>query len=184
MIYKALLVISAVLGYYYLNRFIDSWVENHGNLKQVSLARILYLQKVIRFGAFVLLLILIAFVLGFGYTELTFALSSVFAVLGVALFAQWSVLSNVTASVLIFFFFPFRPGDRIRVLENDCPEGEIIEISLFHLHIRTDDGILLTIPNTLVFQKSVLITARGDQPRPVSTNTEAMTELKETVTQK
>lgn len=161
MFLKILILAAAIFGYYYLNRFIDRWVERHGRKRQVAVSRIFYLQKALQMGSFILLLMVIGFVLGFGYSELTFALSSAVAVLGVALFAQWSVLSNVTASVLIFFFFPYRPGDRVRVLEEQCPEGLLEEITLFHLHIRTDDGQQLTIPNSLVFQKAVIITKRG-----------------------
>lgn len=163
MIFKALILTAALVGYYYLNRFIDHWVERHGRQRQVAVSRIFYLQKALQLITFIVLLIIIGFVLGFGYSELTFALSSAVTVLGIALFAQWSVLSNLTASVLIFFFFPYRPGDRVKVLEPDCPEGILEEITLFHLHVRTDDGYQLTIPNSLVFQKAVLITSRGDQ---------------------
>jgi hypothetical protein len=35
-------------------------------------------------------------------------LASVFAVIGVALFAQWSILSNITAGFIIFFRIPLK----------------------------------------------------------------------------
>jgi hypothetical protein len=49
---------------------------------------------------------LLAFVLpGICYGELSVFFSPVFAVIGIALFAQWSIISYITASVAIFFGF-------------------------------------------------------------------------------
>jgi len=36
--------------------------------------------------------------------ELTLIFSSVFAVIGIGLFAVWSILSNITSGVIMFFF--------------------------------------------------------------------------------
>ncbi|MBE8568554.1 mechanosensitive ion channel domain-containing protein, partial [Vibrio sp. OPT46] len=93
-------------------------------------------------------------------------LSSIFAVLGVAFIAQWSILSNITASFLIFFVFPYRVGDRIKVVDKDediC--GEIQEISMFHVLIKHDNGNLITYPNNQILQKAVLKLAKN-KPEP------------------
>ncbi|WP_051219539.1 mechanosensitive ion channel family protein [Oceanobacter kriegii] len=160
---KFLLVLAAVIGYAWLNSLLMNLIERQGNRHDVGHSRIFYIQKAVQLTLFVLLLFVVGFVLGFGYGEFTFALSSAFALLGIALFAQWSVLSNVTASVIIFFLFPYRPGDRIRIFEEDCPEGVITEITLFHILLRTDEGYELSLPNTLVFQKAVVMTRKGDR---------------------
>ena len=84
--------------------------------------------------------------------------TSIFAVLGVALFAQWSILSNVTASLIIFFFFPYRVGDTIRIQDDkEILEGCIQEITLFHLLIKRSEGDIISYPNSLVFQKAIII---------------------------
>ncbi|MCF1427595.1 MAG: hypothetical protein LPD71_14335 [Shewanella sp.] len=62
-----------------------------------------------------------------GYQDVSLFLSSIFAVLGVALIAQWSILSNLTAGILIFLF-PYRIGERIKVVDKDEDiSGEIRE---------------------------------------------------------
>jgi len=160
---KFLLVLAAVIGYAWLNHLLMNLIERQGNRHDVGQSRIFYIQKAVQLALFVLMLFVIGFVLGFGYGQFTFALSSAFALLGVALFAQWSVLSNVTASVIIFFLFPYRPGDRIRIIEENCPEGVITEITLFHILLRTDEGHELSLPNTLVFQKAVVMTHKGER---------------------
>ena len=81
--------------------------------------------------------------------------------LGIALFAQWSMLSNVTASILLFVNHPAKIGDHIQLLDKDFPYvGEIRDIGLFFITIRTEEGEVLTIPNGLIFQKMVKIIAK------------------------
>ena len=94
--------------------------------------------------------------LGIQYSQLSVFLSSVFAVIGVALFAQWSILSNITSSLIIFFAFPYRVGDVIRIIDgNDDLSGTIEEISLFHVIILQGEA-LITYPNSLMLQKAVI----------------------------
>ena len=78
--------------------------------------------------------------------------------MGIALFAQWSILSNITASIIIFFGFPYRLGDRIRVVEagDEVCEGVIQEISLFHVLLKKENGDQITYPNSLLLQRPVI----------------------------
>lgn len=86
------------------------------------------------------------------------ALSSVFAVIGVALFAQWSVLSNITAGIILFFTASFRIGNYIRILDKDMPiEAKVEDIFTFYTHLRTKEGELHIFPNNVLLQKAVTI---------------------------
>lgn len=90
--------------------------------------------------------------------ELALIFSSIFAVIGIALFAIWSVLSNITSGVIMFFSFPYKIGDKIQIHDKDFPIVAIIEdIKAFQLHLRTDEGELVTYPNNLILQKSVTL---------------------------
>lgn len=92
--------------------------------------------------------------------------SSVFAVVGVALFAQWSILSNATASVLIFFSFPARVGDCIKVIDGDnSVEGEIVEIALFNTQLKDYYNNTVIYPNNLLLQKPVQKITHLSQPQ-------------------
>ncbi|GAA0870924.1 mechanosensitive ion channel family protein [Gangjinia marincola] len=94
----------------------------------------------------------------FQFEDISLVFSSVFAVLGVGLFAAWSILSNVTSGVIMFFSFPFRIGDRIKVHDKDVElEGVIEDIRAFHLHMRKDNGELITYPNNLMLQKAISV---------------------------
>lgn len=85
-------------------------------------------------------------------------ISSVFAVVGVASFAQWSILSNITAGIILFFSYPFKIGDKIKILDKDFPlEGEIEDIKAFYIILKTNEGEQVTYPNNLLMQKGILI---------------------------
>ena len=108
----------------------------------------------------ILILLIAAFLLslawGVGIAELSLVFSSVFAVLGVALFAVWSILSNITSGIILFFSFPYKIGDKIKIHDKDMPIEAVIEdIKAFHLHLRALDGELITYPNNLLLQKAV-----------------------------
>src|SRR5690606_3886087 len=78
--------------------------------------------------------------------------------IGVALFAQWSVLSNFTAGMIMFFSFPYNIGDRIKIHDKDFPiEAKIDDIKAFHTILITDEGEKISYPNNLFLQKSVVV---------------------------
>ena len=99
-----------------------------------------------------------AFILGAETRDVTLVFSSVFAVIGVALFAIWSILSNITSGVIMFFSFPYKVGDKIKIHDKDYPVEAIIEdIRAFQIHLREDNGDLVTYPNNLILQKAVTL---------------------------
>jgi len=90
--------------------------------------------------------------------NLLVALSSIFAVIGVAFFAQWSILSNITAGIIIFFTSQFHIGDYIRIMDKDMPlDAHVEDILSFHTLLRTREGEVISYPNSLFFQKGVTI---------------------------
>ncbi|MBU3681745.1 MAG: mechanosensitive ion channel family protein [Flavobacterium sp.] len=85
-------------------------------------------------------------------------ISSITTVVGVAMFATWSILSNITAGVILFFFFPFRIGDTIIIHDKDFPiEAEIEDINAFHVLLVTASGEKITYPNNLLLQKGISV---------------------------
>jgi small-conductance mechanosensitive channel len=95
---------------------------------------------------------------GVKFEEFSVFISSVLAVIGIAFFAQWSILSNLTASIILFFSHPVRIGDRIRVLDKDFDwTGEVKDITGFYLFMVTDMGENITLPTSLVIQKGIQI---------------------------
>ncbi len=106
----------------------------------------------------VLFLIAIFIIWGVQTDDIFLTISSVVTVVGVALFAQWSILSNITSGIIILFTFPFRIGDIIRIHDKDFPiEAEIEDIRAFHTLLKTKEGERITYPNNLMLQKGISI---------------------------
>jgi len=143
----------------YITRFVISkLVVRYGHILQVSELRTLQTKQVISTLLNIVFVFIIAIIWGVEPHNLLIGLSSIFAVIGVAMFAQWSILSNITAGIIMFFTAPFRIGDRIRIIDKDIPIDAVIEnIHTFYTHIRTDDDELIVLPNSLFLQKIVSI---------------------------
>ena len=133
-------------------------VTKYGRLLQIQEMRIGLVKRVFSILLNITFLFTFAMVWGVEPGNLMVGLSSILAFIGVALFAQWSVLSNVTAGIIMFFTAPFRIGDRINIIDKDIPITATIEnIHSFYTHIRTDDNELIVIPNNIFLQKVVSI---------------------------
>lgn len=126
--------------------------------KGINEARIRLILRYITGSLLILAIIIIAFIFGAELKELAVIFSSLFAILGIALFAVWSILSNVTSGIIMFFSFPYKVGDKVSIHDKDFPVTAIIEdIRAFQLHLRLDNGNLVTYPNNLMLQKAVTL---------------------------
>ncbi|RNF47924.1 mechanosensitive ion channel family protein [Marinomonas hwangdonensis] len=157
MMVKVGLIVLLVVAYVVLSRLLKSSIALLGHKKAVNEVRITYVSKMLHLGMTATFVLVVCLILGVGYGQLAIFFSSVFAVVGVALFAQWSILSNITASLIIFFGFPYRVGDWVKVVDKDDEVlGQILEISTFHVIIQRLSGDVVTYPNSLILQKAVV----------------------------
>jgi small-conductance mechanosensitive channel len=84
-------------------------------------------------------------------------ITSIITVMGVAFFAQWSILSNITASLILFFNHPMKIGETIQILDKEYEmEGELMDISFFFMYIKTKENHLVTIPTSVVLAKTIV----------------------------
>ncbi|MUU78382.1 mechanosensitive ion channel domain-containing protein [Winogradskyella endarachnes] len=133
-------------------------VKNIGKKSGTTEARAGLIGRYITVILVLIAILIEMFILGVEPEEVSLVFSSVFAVIGVGLFAVWSILSNVTSGVIMFFSFPYRVGDKIRIHDKDYPVEAIIEdIRAFQIHLREDNGDLVTYPNNLLLQKAVTL---------------------------
>ena len=164
---KILSILICFIVYLFVIRAASAAIRRLGLSKQVSQIRITYLEKTLKIAFFVIFVFVACLILGLGYGEVSLFLSSVFAVVGVAMFAQWSILSNITASMIIFFGFPYRVGDQIKVTDTDFDlSGTVEEITLFHVLIRNATGNTIIYPNSLILQKPVIKMEPGNDEFP------------------
>ncbi len=133
-----------------------------GKSNGINVARIRLINRYTTVTLFFLFVLVESFILQIKTSDIALVFSSVFAVIGVALFAIWSILSNVTSGVIMFFSFPFKVGDKIAIHDKDFPVEAIIEdIRAFQLHLRLDNGDLVTYPNNLILQKAVTLVQKN-----------------------
>lgn len=120
------------------------------NRKKVVLNLFYFLYYIIFVGVVVV-------ILGIHLEKLTVFFSSILAVLGISFFAQWSLLSNLTASVVLFFYHPLKIGDKILVVDSEFKNypGTVKNITGFYVLIKTDDEKEITIPNSIILQKGI-----------------------------
>lgn len=105
-----------------------------------------------------IIILFLPLIWGFQPKDVTVFLSSIFAVIGIAFFAQWSILSNITSGIIMFFTFPYKLGDFIKIHEGeDSIYGYIEDIRTFQVIIRGLDNKITTFPNSMMLQKGVSI---------------------------
>jgi small-conductance mechanosensitive channel len=110
-----------------------------------------------------LLAVTLTAIWGMEQSEILVFATSVITVLGVAFFAEMSILSNITACVVLFFQHPVKIGDRIRVqIEEQQLEGELVDMTYFFVFIRTDHGGIVSLPNAVLLKSPFTITEQPE----------------------
>lgn len=142
----------------FLRMFLDKLVRNYAKNNQNIEHRTNLVIKYIHILLNILALISLLIIWGVQTKDVFITISSVATVIGVAMFAQWSILSNITSGMILFFSFPFKIGDTIKIHDKDFPiEAEIIDINAFHVNLRTAEGEQIVYPNNLLLQKGISI---------------------------
>lgn len=141
-----------------LGAIIKGLTKRYARVSHLSEHRTNLISKYIDYFVVALFIVIIIAIWGIEPDGLFGFVSTTLTVIGVALFAQWSILSNITSGMILFFSFPFRIGDMIKIHDKDFPiEAQIEDIKTFHTLLRTRDGELITYPNNLLLQKGVSI---------------------------
>lgn len=136
-------------------------IQKVGKISDINEVRTRLIVKYSTVGLSTFGIVALILIWGVQMKDIGLVFSSVFAVIGVALFAQWSILSNVTAGVILFFSFPFKIGDKIKIMDKEIElpnEVYLIEdIRAFHVHLRRNNGELFTYPNNMMLQKAIAL---------------------------
>jgi MscS family membrane protein len=149
------IILLSLLIIRFITNFTITKVARKNGINQ---ARISLICRYATVTLFVIALLIEGFVFGAEFKEVAVIFSSIFAILGIGLFAIWSILSNITSGIIMFFSFPYKVGDKIMIHDKDFPIEAIIEdIRAFQLHLRLDNGDLVTYPNNLMLQKAVTL---------------------------
>jgi small-conductance mechanosensitive channel len=105
----------------------------------------------------------VAFIWGVDEKQLLIYITSFLTILGIAFFAQWSILSNITAGIILFINYPVKIGDTITILVKDSANnitGEIRDIGAFFITLRIPGKDLITLPNSIILQNNIMYSPR------------------------
>lgn len=113
--------------------------------------------RIINLFLWIFIAIVLAGIWNINKEGLVVFITSIITVMGVAFFAQWSILSNITASLILFFNHPMKIGETIHILDKEYDiEGELVDISFFFMYIKTKENHLVTIPTSVVLAKTIV----------------------------
>lgn len=159
---KMLLSVAVVVGALVLSSLLRGVTRRLATRRGLARGRVFQVAVLINVLCLVLAVLLLGVVWGLSGDGFMVFATSLVALLGVALFASWSMLSNATAAVILFFSAPYRIGDRIRFLDGDnTVTGCIRHMGLVFVVLEDQEGHRYTLPNNLLLQKTV-IQLRGE----------------------
>ena len=145
-----------ILVYIVVKILASKTIEKVGKKFLYHKTRIKIVKKIVNVLLFFIISGFILFVWGVEQSELVVFISSFLTVMGIALFAQWSIVSNITSAVIIFFNHPVKIGDSIVVLDKDYQvEGKISDIGMFFMIIKSTEGDHISIPTNVFMNKMV-----------------------------
>ncbi|MFT5716893.1 MAG: small-conductance mechanosensitive channel [Oleiphilaceae bacterium] len=163
-LYKFNLVLTVIIFIIYLifRRIAGPRIREQaeqGRLKDDSISKALSAINII---LLVTAIAVVCVIWGFDFKGLLTLSASILAVTGVALFAGWSVLSNITSFFILLAHASFRRGNFIRIVDADnYVEGYISEINLFNTKLISEGREVIIYPNNLILARPTLINPRN-----------------------
>ena len=157
-----IIVSSVVIAIFYVFRKVivprvEKYIERDNFRAQTYQSAIFTITLL---GGLVTLAIILA-VWGFNIRELLAVSTGILAVTGVALFATWSILSNITAFFILLANPVFKRGNYLRIFDADnYAEGYISQINLFSTVLITEHRETIIYPNNQLIARATIINPR------------------------
>ncbi len=148
-----------IVSFFVTKNIIDTSLKK----AQLERTRRKLIIKAINLFMSIVVLVLIAVIWGVEQNKITLFASTILTAFGIAFFVQWSLLSNITSSIILFFNQTLRLGDTIKFFDKDFQfEGEVKELTCFSIHFKILNGEIITIPNSIILHKSILVIRKKD----------------------
>lgn len=113
-----------------------------------------FLQRIARGLLFVLVGLGLAVIAEWDVTGVWTLLSTLLAMVAIGFVAVWSILSNVTATLVILIWRPFNVGEWVTLKPEDIA-GEVIDINFIYTLLKDEEGQIIAVPNNLFAQKFI-----------------------------
>jgi len=160
---KILLTIAVGVGLYAIA---SHGVRSLGRRDILSPQAVSVVSGIIKWTLIVVVVLTGLNTVGISVTALWASLSAILMLVAIGFVAVWSILSNISAALLLVIAAPFRIGDEIEILEPSTQDtekpglrGRIKEISFFYTTLEqageAQQSALVRVPNNLFFQKAL-----------------------------
>ena len=147
-----------IVGYFVTRKYIKPRIEKSVQQSLLDDGSLKTAHNSVNVILSVILVALICIVWGFDFNELLVISTGIITITGVALFASWSLLSNITAYFLLLAHQSFKQGNFIRIIEADnYIEGYISEINLFNTKLLSEEKEIIIYPNNLLISRPSII---------------------------
>lgn len=157
-----ILIILVILLRLIVSKLVRSFAKRSHTIEKRTRLVLKYIHLLMN----ILAAIAIIIIWGVQTKDIFIVLSSITTVVGVAMFAQWSILSNITSGVILFFSFPYKIGDFIFIHDKDFPiKAEIEDIGAFHVYLKTKEGEIIVYPNNLMLQIGITIMKHPEEEK-------------------
>ncbi len=129
---------------------IDRYVQKNRMSQPRNLA--MHKTKTITFHMAAIMSLIILW--GVSFESAWVSLAGFIGLIAIGFFAVWSILSNIFAGVILFFFRPFKVDDYIEIIP-DGISGKVKDINGFFVILSDNEGNLTHVPNNMFYQKIV-----------------------------
>lgn len=152
-----ILTILIIILYFVSAKTTKKLITKYGTKRQFTRTQRIKLVRLAKFFLIIIFLLVLTLVWGLNMKDIWVLGSVVLGFIGVAVFAVWSLLSNVLAAYILFFSEPFQIGDFVILKDGDNSiKGEITNMTTFYVKIKLEDGGIANIPNNVTFQKILI----------------------------
>jgi len=154
---KIIETVVLILAYFFVKKVSSKIIKKTLSERLIQESHGMIIRKVINIVLSIIVTIFTLLIWGVNQADVAVFAGSVLTVVGIAFFAQWSILSNVTSSIIIFFNFHIKLNDTIIILEGKDYEleGKVVDIGLFFVTLETKDSGRITLPNNVIISKMI-----------------------------
>lgn len=161
LLFKIVATIVAVVVYVLVRIIRNRAIDRIARARQFHPSRVFMVRRALGIVGWIILLGVLTIIWSIDFRSLAVASGAILAALGIAFFAQWSILSNVTTSIIMYWRFPIHIGGRVGLLSDQSFSGIVTDLTPFFIVIRDDDGNIVTVPNVLSLQQAFIVYSDG-----------------------
>lgn len=141
-----------------IGKLLNRGVEKFGLKNNFTTDRIVRAKRLVDGFLAICSFTLLTLIWGFHLREFFVVAATIFTILGTALFASWSNLSNISSGLILFFSYRLKVGDRVMINIGDHQlEGIIRDMRLFYVEVENDNGNVVIYPNNFMIHQIVVM---------------------------